>query len=110
MWCAYPHCFREASARCVTCGRQYCPNHCAPWVYGGADRVHECELCQQHLTPAQLRAQLGVDLVTSVSAVSMFLVAVAVGIAADVAAKGPGLIVLTVFSVAFLLMTRCVSH
>jgi hypothetical protein len=110
MWCAYPRCFRQAAARCVTCGRQYCAGHCSPWVYAAADSLHECELCSQHLTPGQLRAQLPPDVITGVAAVAFFLVAVAAGTAADVAAKGPGVIVLAIFVMAFVVMARCVSH
>ena len=110
MWCAYPRCFREASARCVTCGRQYCERHCSRWVYGSADMLHECDLCERHLTPEQVRADNPPDVITAVGAVGFFLVAVALGLAADVAAKGPGLIVLSVFALAFLVMARCVSH
>lgn len=110
MWCAYPRCFRQAAARCVTCGRQYCADHCAPWVYTAADTLHECAPCAQHLTPAQLRAQTPDDPITSVAAISVFLLAVAAGTAADVAAKGPGVIVLSVFVLAFVVLARCVSH
>ncbi|HZS00507.1 MAG TPA: hypothetical protein VFE37_17460 [Chloroflexota bacterium] len=110
MWCAYPRCFREAAARCVTCGRQYCAGHCSPWVYSAGDGLYECALCERHLTPGQVRAETPPDLLASVGAVGFFLVAVAVGTAMDVAAKGPGIIVLSVFALAFVFMARCVSH
>ncbi|HLH26248.1 MAG TPA: hypothetical protein VK066_27330 [Chloroflexota bacterium] len=94
----------------MTCGRQYCETHCSTWVYAAADALHECELCQRHLTPGQLRAEMPPDVIATVGAVVLFLAAVAAGTAMDVAAKGTGLVVLTVFVLAFLFMARCVSH
>jgi hypothetical protein len=110
MWCAYPRCFRQAAARCVTCGREYCGGHCSPWVYGAADSLFECALCERHLTPGQVRAETPPDVLTTVGAVGLFLAAVVAGTAMDLAARGPGIIALAVFAVAFLFLARCVSH
>jgi hypothetical protein len=110
MWCSYPRCFRERSARCVTCGQAYCDEHCSHWVYGSADRVHECDLCRQHLTPEQFRREHPPGLLASSSGISLLLLSIAVGIAFDIAAKGSGLIALWTFALAFVAFATCMQH
>src|SRR5215208_996796 len=110
MWCAYPSCFQEAAAHCVSCGRQYCNVHCADWVYRTGDLLRECDLCQHHLTLEQVRAEHPPGIFRSVSAISLFLCAVALGVLIDTTAKGSGVIAVGVLVLAFIAFATCVLH
>ncbi len=110
MWCTYPRCYQEAEARCVTCGQAFCTNHCAHWVYRSGDSIRECDLCQQHVTAEQVRAAHPRGLVASAVGIGLLLLAVAGGVAADVKARGDGLLALSVFAIAFLLFATCIQH
>ena len=108
MRCAYPRCFHEASARCATCRRLYCTEHCSDWLSAPGHRLQECELCAQHLPPEPVRSRSYLRTLADVGAVAVFLVAVGVGVAIDVSARGAGFVALWVCAAAFLGLVTCV--
>jgi hypothetical protein len=110
MWCAYPRCFRGAEERCDTCGRRYCLDHCSHLVLVAGMRLHECDLCHAHVSLDEARAAHRPGLVASTFAVILFLVAVAVGTAVDVLARGTGFIAFWSFTLAFIALTTCLQH
>ena len=110
MWCAYPSCFRGASAHCVSCGQQYCSVHCADWVYRAGDLLPECDLCQRHLSIEQVREAHPPGIFRCVGAITLFLGAIALSVLIETNAKGSGVVTVGVFLIAFIAFGTCVQH
>jgi hypothetical protein len=99
--CKYPGCVHEFAARCDTCKRLYCVEHCHHAVLWSRDTRHECDLCAQHLTRDSLDSHRDPGRLVGIGAMLLFLLTVIIGIAVDISVRAGGLLVPWVFAVAF---------
>jgi hypothetical protein len=82
--CRYPRCVHEIAARCSTCKRLYCAEHCHNAVLWSRDTRHECALCVQHSPRDSLDSNRDHGTLVGIGAMILFLLTVSVGIAVDI--------------------------
>ena len=101
--CAYPRCSSEATVRCAGCRRIYCGAHCQGAFVWSSDARPECTLCAGRLPRDSVAPQFHYSPLFAAVAVSLFLLAISLGVAIDMAARAEGRVALWVFGGAFLI-------